>query len=190
MPASTPNLGFSYPLSTDPPNGAAQIQLLAGQVDTALKATNDAVALRALSSHSHDSTYAKGYVTQLSSGTDAGVSVTGNYSSFVAIGTAAMVSGRRYLINWGGVYGNNSASVALDDPCSGDAELFVNGSLLAEQRIYVAGSYDSQNVAFSDSVIYTAPLTGSIELKIRVQHVTSVGVSTLYSTKWSVIDVS
>lgn len=37
MPGSTPNYGWPYPLSTDPPSGHTQMQAIASGIDTTLK---------------------------------------------------------------------------------------------------------------------------------------------------------
>jgi hypothetical protein len=95
----TPRYGFPYQEAGDPPDGASLGQDLAEAIDTALGTVEDAADTR-LDALEADVTHLEGRLVGFDDSTSAASATSGTTELIVDTVVAALVSGRRYKIEW------------------------------------------------------------------------------------------
>lgn len=159
MPANTPNYAFTYPVLSDTPNGAGEIQTFATQVDNAL-AANAASRPKPLPAATVGTTTWNGTALFTVSIPDPGYAY---YIDIEAYATAPSVAGVNYLQLI--VHDTTISGTNLADFTTGTSTTYFSGCLL--RRILYAGAS------------YGVPFTGAKTLVVgALSSVTTLSTTT------------
>lgn len=146
MPGSTTTFGFSYPLLSEAPNGAGEMQTLATQVDSSLSTVN--VTL-----------YASGLGRVGASQTFPAQS-TMNSETLIVSATFTAVAGRRYRLKFGAAINvPNASSCGYTIRYATGGSVTTSGTQLQSVPV---GSTDGWNSTFTNDYEYASFPAGTV----------------------------